>query len=159
LWRAGRRLRAGDPKSRAEKTKKINTPNFSRIKKKHPSKNIFYRQIFDLASLYPAHIWWVISINTSNLISETSTQALGGSPRGRFPPLWLRASAWFEIIKLSAAKPRHHNHPLIYSPLVQNGRGVHRGGAGQFPFLTSQHIFPLHDPLRIAHHWYVSIII
>ena len=41
----------------------------------------------------PAHIGWIISINASNLISGTSTHALGGSPRGRLPPLWMRTPA------------------------------------------------------------------
>ena len=45
---------------------------------------------FDLISLCPAHLIWIIDINTSNWISGTPTTNRGRGVRRRLPPLWMR---------------------------------------------------------------------
>ena len=48
---------------------------------------------FDLISLYPAHLIWIIDINTSNWISGTSTTNRGhGAPR-RLHATWMKNPA------------------------------------------------------------------
>ena len=48
---------------------------------------------FDLVSLYPAHLIWIIDIKTSFFQSGTSTTNRGGGPPRRLPPLWMKTPA------------------------------------------------------------------
>jgi hypothetical protein len=45
---------------------------------------------FDLISLYPAHLIWIIDIKTSFFQSGTSTTNRGGGPPRRLRALWMK---------------------------------------------------------------------